>query len=76
MAMGLMALIRGMVLPDTHFVHPCIATNSKAVARSRRLICLYPAPKGYFDLFPAKNPQPLEPSKNPKSYQPPELLTA
>ncbi len=34
---------------------------------------LFPRP---FDLFPAINPQPLEPSRNPKSYQPPVLLTA
>lgn len=30
----------------------------------------------FFDLLPAINPQPLEPSKKPRSYQPPVLLTA
>ena len=35
----------------------------------------YPFPRP-FDLFPAIKPQPLEPSRKPKSYQPPVLLTA
>lgn len=30
----------------------------------------------FFDLLPAKKPQPLEPSKKPKSYKVPVLLTA
>lgn len=30
----------------------------------------------FFDRFPAIKPHPLEPSKKPKSYNPPVLLTA